>query len=246
MNRQILIFQNFDELSRKAAEKFIEIGSRAIEARSRFTVALAGGSTPKRVYEMLSGEEFRVKIDWKRVFFFFGDERNALPDSEESNFRMAKETFFKPLGIDEKNIFRWQTELADPKQTAENYAADLESVFEGFPAFDLTLLGMGGDGHTASLFPYTKALEETRKTATENHVEALGTMRFTMTFPVINNSRNVMFLIKGSDKAEVLKEVLEGEFQPEKLPSQSVQPGGGDLYWFLDEDAARLLDRRNI
>lgn len=245
MNREILIFSQIEDLNNFAAEKFIEIANEAIEKRGRFSVALAGGSTPKSLYRLLSIENFKNKIDWKSVFFFFGDERNVLPDAKESNFRMANETLLKPLQIDENNIFRWQTELENPPETAEKYARKITDFFNlgknGCPQFDLILLGMGDDGHTASLFPFTGALNETEKTAAATTVEKLETSRLTLTFPVINNARNVIFLVQGADKAKILKEVLEGEFQPLKLPSQNVRPTGGRLFWLIDEQAAKFL-----
>lgn len=256
MKRQVLVFPNIEELSRFAAAKFIEIGNEAIKKRGRFTVALAGGSTPKFLFRLLTTENFKSQIDWKSVFFFFGDERTALPDAEESNFRMANENLLKPLQIPEANIFRWQTELRDAELIAEKYEQTIERFFDlernppaaaggsdlsQFPQFDMILLGMGADGHTASLFPFTTALNETEKITVTNMVENLDTIRFTLTFPVINNAANVIFLVSGEDKAATLKEVLEGEFQPLKYPSQSVKPDDGSLFWLIDEPAARLL-----
>ena len=246
MNREILIFQNIEQLSNFAAQKFVEIGTEAIEKRGQFTVSLAGGSTPKLLYKLLSSDKFKAKINWKPVFFFFGDERNVLSDSEESNFRMANEILFKPLNIDRDKIYRWETGLEIPEKIAEDYGSSIEYFFRGFPKFDLILLGMGDDGHTASLFPFTEALSEIEEIAVSNFVENLKTMRYTLTFPVINNAANVIFLIKGADKAETLKEVLEGEFQPLKFPSQNVKPVGGNLFWLIDEQAAEYLTRTNI
>lgn len=248
----IKIFPNIEELNNFAAQKFVEIANEAIEKRKTFVVALAGGSTPKALYQLVSSETFRDKVDWSRVFFFFGDERNVLPDNAESNFRMANENLFEPLKINNSNIFRWQTELKDLKKIAEDYAETLRkenyqlSTADGsdlFPRFDLILLGMGADGHTASLFPFTDALLETDKIAVANYVEKLQTTRLTLTFPVINNARNLIFLVAGEDKAETLKAVLEGEFEPEKLPAQNVRPKDGELFWLLDENVAKLLKK---
>lgn len=242
---QLKVFQTGEELNRFAAERFLEIGNNAVELRGRFSVALAGGSTPKALYRLLADGDFKDKIDWNAVFFFFGDERNVPPDDAESNFRMADENLFQPLEIHPDKIFRWKTGLDAPEKIAEDYRKSLGSFFRGLPKFDLILLGMGGDGHTASLFPFTAALEETEKTAVENRVEKLNAWRFTLTFPLINNAENVMFLVTGEDKAETLKEVLKGEFQPARLPSQNVEPTGGNLFWLVDEAAARFLDRKN-
>ena len=241
----IKIFSNISELNNFAADKFIETGNLAIKNNGRFTVALAGGSTPKALYRLLTTKEFSGQIDWHKVFFFFGDERNVAPDDEESNFRMANENLLEPLQIPAGNIFRWQTEIGDAEKTAENYQSALSNFFElpenDFPRFDLILLGMGDDGHTASLFPFSKALGETAKIAAANFVEKFDTTRLTLTFPVINNAANVVFLIGGTAKADALKEVLEGEPQPEKFPSQNVKPTNGDLFWLVDAPAARLL-----
>ncbi len=244
----VKVFPNVEELNDFAAEKFVEIAAAAIEKRGRLTVALAGGSTPKSLYRLLSSEKFSGKIDWTKVFFFFGDERNVLPDDAESNFRMANESLFAPLNIAETNIFRWQTELEDSPIVAEHYEKSILDFFKltgnALPRFDLILLGMGADGHTASLFPFTEALSETEKIAVVNFVEKLKSMRLTLTFPVINNASNILFLIAGEEKAETLKEVLEGDFQPEKLPSQRVKPTDGEIFRLVDEKAARFLIRQ--
>ena len=241
----IKIFINNRELDFFAAEKFIAVGQTAIEQNGKFTVALAGGSTPKSLYRLLTNDEFRDRIDWQKVFFFFGDERNVSPDSEESNFRTANENLLKPLQIQAENIFRWQTELGSAEKIAENYEQTIQKFFtlseNESPRFDLILLGMGDDGHTASLFPKTDALNETEKIAVSNHVEKLKTNRLTFTFPTINNASNIIFLISGAAKANALKEVLEGEFQPEQFPSQFVNPQNGNLFWLVDASAAQFL-----
>lgn len=241
----IKVFQNSEELNNFAAEKFVEIVNEAIEKRGQFTVSLAGGSTPKSLYKLLSSNKFKDIIDWSKVFFFFGDERNVLPDSDESNFKMAHENLFVPLEINVNNIFPWLTGSETPEIVAEIYQGEIIKFFNlrenEFPRFDLILLGMGNDGHTASLFPFTKALNEKSKIAVENSVEKLNTTRLTLTFPVINNARNVIFLVAGEEKAETLREVLEGEIQPEKLPSQSVNLENGNLYWLIDKNVAKLL-----
>jgi 6-phosphogluconolactonase len=242
----IKIFPTVEELNEYAAGKFVEIAKDSIANHGKFSVALSGGSTPKALHGLLAGDKFKSKIDWQNIFFFFGDERNVAPNDEESNFRMANETLFEPLNIREDKIFRWQTELKDAKAIVENYRLKLRNFFEltehNFPRFDLIMLGMGDDGHTASLFPNTQALKETEQTAALNHVEKLDTTRLTLTFPVINNARNVVFLIKGAEKAEALKNVLEGDFQPGNFPAQAVKLKNGNLFWLVDNQAARLLD----
>ena len=237
----IKIFPGIEELNNFAAEKFVEIAAQSIEQRGQFTVALAGGSTPKALYGLLAAENFSNKINWKSVFFFFGDERNVSSNDAESNYRMANENLFRPRNIDRDKIYPWVTEMGIPEDIAKDYEESVEFFFRGFPRFDLILLGMGADGHTASLFPFTEALHETEKIAVANYVEKLETTRLTLTFPVINNAENVIFLVAGEEKAETLKAVLEGEFEPEKLPSQNVRPKDGGLFWLLDENVAKLL-----
>lgn len=242
----IIIAKDSAELNRVAAEKFVSIGNKAIEANARFSVALAGGSTPKSLYQLLASDSFKDRIDWTRVFFFWGDERSVLPTDMESNFRMANENLLKPLQIAEENIFRWQTESKD---AAENYANTIKRFFNlsenEFPRFDLILLGMGDDGHTASLFPFTKALTKTSKIAVENRIEKLNTNRLTFTFSTINNASNLIFLISGASKSEVLNDVLNGEFNSEKLPSQNIKPIHGELFFLIDENSARALNSIN-
>lgn len=242
---KIKIFESKIELNRFAAEKFIEIGNNAISENGRFTVALAGGSTPKGLYQLLTTEDFASKIDWMKVYFFFGDERNVPHDSDESNFKMARENLLEKVQISENNIFAWQTNLENAEKSAENYNKTIKNFFDlsenEFPRFDLILLGMGDDGHTASLFPRTKALNETEKIAVENRVEKFDAFRLTFTFPTINNAANVMFLVTGEKKAEILREVLRGENVEKNLPSQNVKLKNGELFWLLDSDAAKFL-----
>ncbi len=241
----IKIFPDVDSLNQFAAETFIEIAVQAIKDGGKFTVALAGGSTPKLLYQLLASEDFRALIDWQKVFFFFGDERNVLPDSEESNYRMASENLLKPLQVAENQSFRWQTELEDAEKIAANYERKIKTFFNlkenEFPRFDLILLGIGDDGHTASLFPFTKALHKTEKIAVTNWVEKLRANRLTFTFTTINNASNVAFLANGAAKAEVLREVIKGEAQPEKFPAQNVKLKNGRLLWLMDEKAASNL-----
>jgi len=256
MKSEIKIVPDLQTLSRKAAEIFVEIGTEAIEKRGKFIVALAGGSTPKSLYQLLATDKFSSQIDWSKVFFFFGDERNVLPDDEQSNFRMANENLLKPLKIAEKNIFRWQTELLDAKKIAADYERTIKEFFnlknnesasasnsKSLLHLDLILLGMGDDGHTASLFPFTKALREKKKNAVANRVEKLKADRLTFTFPTINNASKVVFLISGEEKAKTLQMVLEGEREPERFPAQNVILKNGNLFWLVEEKAARFLTK---
>lgn len=235
---EIKIFENVEKLNNFAAGKFVEIAKDSVEKRGQFTVALSGGSTPKKLYALLAEEPFRSKIEWGKIQFFFGDERFVPKDSEESNYRMANEALFSKVEIPNENIHEFQTENGEAKIVAELMKSEIRKVFElkenEFPRFDLIFLGMGADGHTASLFPETTALKEDKRIVVENYVPEFETFRLTFTFPTINNARNIIFLIAGQDKAETLHEVLEGEFQPDKFPSQSVKPTNGNLLFLTD------------
>lgn len=233
--KEIIVSENISQL---VAEKFVEIAKDSIDKRGVFTVALSGGSTPKKLYALLATEPFRSQIEWQKIQFFFGDERFVPKDSEESNYRMANEALFSKVEIPTKNIHRFVTENGDAKTVAEAMENEIQSVFDlkenEFPNFDLVFLGMGGDGHTASLFPETTALKEKKRIVVENYVPKFETYRLTFTFPTINNARNIIFLIAGADKAETLHEVLAGKFQPEKFPSQMVNPIDGNLLILTD------------
>ncbi len=239
--KKLNVFQNLTELSHFVAGEFVKIGKKAIKKNGRFVVALAGGNTPKQIYQLMAGDDFRRELDWSKVFFFFGDERDVSPMSDRSNFRVANETMLKPLKIEPKNILRWRTEIIDAVGVAEAYEKTLIKFFDlqkgELPKFDLILLGMGEDGHTASLFPQSTALAETKRLAVSNYVEKLDAIRLTLTFPTINNASNIIFIVSGSEKAGALNEVLSGERYPEKFPAQNIKPVSGKLIWAVDEEA---------
>jgi 6-phosphogluconolactonase len=235
------IFADAAEVARAAALRFIEIARESIEARGRFSVALAGGSTPKRIYELLAGEDLSRELDWSQVHIFFGDERAVPPDDAESNYRMANEALLSRVSLPEQNIHRMRGE-GDAVANARLYEDELRGYFDGedWPRFDLVMLGMGDDGHTASLFPETRALDVRTAWVTANWVEKFEAFRVTLTAAAINHARHVMFIITGAGKAARLQEVLYGEREPHRLPSQLIQPHDGALVWFLDEAAAKL------
>lgn len=242
MNAEIKIFDSIEALNDFARNEIVKIASTAIEERGTFTIALSGGSTPKKLYALLAQEN---KIDWQKTHFFFGDERNVSPDSEESNFRMANETLFSKIEIPPQNIHRFYTDEGEAQVAAEKMENELKEFFglekDEFPCFDLILLGMGADGHTASLFPETAALNESNRLVTENYVEKFQTFRLTFTVPTINHARNIIFLIAGKDKAEALHEVLKGERNTEKFPSQLIKSVEGNLEFLLDSKAAAQI-----
>jgi 6-phosphogluconolactonase len=239
---KVEVFGSPQELFQAAAEEFCSLGSKAIEARGKFTVALSGGSTPRGLHQELA-TNFAPRLDWSKVFFFWGDERHVPPDSPESNYRMAKETLLSKLPIPRGNIFRVPSELPDARQAGTKYEHTMREFFhlepDSFPKFDFILLGMGPDGHTASLFPGTAALQEKDHVVVANWVEKLNTFRITFTYPVLNNPACVMFLVNGDEKAEMVRRALKDPNA--NLPCQKVRPDNGELLWYLDKGAALKL-----
>jgi 6-phosphogluconolactonase len=243
---EIVVKENISELSRYAAEQFVGLANEYIKQSGRFSVALSGGSTPKGLYKLLAAEEFRNRIDWTGVYFFFSDERCVPPDSVDSNYRMASESLLTPLEISDANIFRWRSEET-PEKAASSYEWELKSFFKSdLPEIDLILLGMGPDGHTASLFPHSPALHEFVRIAVSNRVEKLKADRLTFTYPLVNNAANVVFLVAGGDKAEVLDQVIRRAKPFDELPSGGVLPLHGNLTWAVDAAAASLLNKDQI
>jgi len=242
--REIHIFPDLPALFEAAAEDFIRLAKAAVDARGRFTVALSGGSTPKGLFQVLSGRD-RNLLPWDKMFFFWGDERHVPPDHADSNYRMARETLLSKVPVPEQNIFRVPAEDADAEQAAAQYEDTLKKFFAlapgQLPEFDLIHLGMGPDGHTASLFPNTKGLHETQRLVIANWVEKFSTFRITFAAPVLNAAREVEFLIAGADKAPALYEVIEGNGSSELYPSKLIRPGHGKLVFFLDASAAEKL-----
>ena len=233
------VYEDVQQLSEAAARTFVEKARKAIKESGRFAVALAGGSTPKSTYETLSARYGGPEdLDWGRVHFFFGDERSVPPEHEDSNYRMAHEELLShvPAG----SVHRMRGEL-EPSEAAAHYEQELEEFFGGPPRLDLVLLGIGEDGHTASLFPRTPALEVRDRSVAENPVEKLGTTRVTLTLPAVNAARNVIFLVAGEGKAGALKEILEGDAEPRDYPSKLVEPSGGAA-WMVDRAAASFLN----
>ena len=232
------------DLFQTAAEEVIRAATAAIAQRGRFTIALSGGSTPKNLYTLIAANA-SASLPWAQVFFFWGDERYVPPTDADSNYRMAEETLLSKVPVPPANIFRIPTDKPDASAAAEAYEQTLRKFFvpapEEFPRFDLILLGMGPDGHTASLFPETAALQEKSRLVVANWVEKLNASRITLTLPVLNAARQVAFLVSGADKAAVLHEVLEGNAPGEKYPSKLVRPSEGKVIWFVDRAAASEL-----
>jgi 6-phosphogluconolactonase len=235
-----------DAMSRAAAETIVEHVSESLQTRDIYTIALSGGSTPRRLYALLASDaKLRKQIPWDRIHFFWGDERHVPPGHPESNYRMAYETILSKAPIPLKNIHRIHAEDADAGRAAAGCELEIRQFFKieagQIPSFDCVLLGMGPDGHTASLFPGTSALEETNRLMVANWVEKFQSYRITMTLPVINNAERIIFLVGGEEKADILKAVLEGDIESKRYPAQLIQPTDGVLFWFLDQSAAGRL-----
>ena len=242
--RDIVVLATPADLFHAAAGEFVRAGKNAIGARGRFAVALSGGSTPKSLYSLLADKH--RDFDWDRTFLFFGDERHVPPDHPDSNFRMVDESLLRKIQIPTQNVIRVKTEKPDATAAALEYENQLRQFFQPkpgeFPRFDLILLGMGPDGHTASLFPGSDGLKEQARWAIANWVEKFKTHRITFTFPVLNSAAEAMFLASGADKADMVHRVLEGKNTP-PYPSQQVQPADGRLLWMVDQAAASKLNR---
>jgi 6-phosphogluconolactonase len=243
-NRRIEIVKDSEDLATVAAEHVLLIAKSAIEKRGSFTLALSGGSTPKRLYELLASADrpFKEQIPWYSTSLYWGDERHVPPSHPDSNYRMVDEAMLSKIPIPKENIYRIKAEDPDAERAAKEYEETLYSTIdlkrEGIPIFDLILLGMGEDGHTASLFPNTSILNEREKLVSSVWVEKLLATRISLTPIVINNASNIIFMVSGRGKAEVLKKVLDGESQPMLLPSQLINPKHGKLMWIVDRATA--------
>jgi len=257
---QVRIYPNPEELALKAARLFARLADQYVVGCGRLTVALSGGSTPKAMLSLLAADPFIDTVPWSSIYFFWGDERCVPPDHPDSNYRMSGETLLSKVPVPPANVFRIPAENPNPELAAEEYGATLTRFFRSspgatrsaptaplsnLPRFDLVFLGMGPDGHTASLFPGTTALQAGDQIVVANYVEKFKAFRITLTAATINNARNVTFLAAGADKAETLKNVLEGSYQPELYPSQLIRPRNGALLWMVDEAAARLLGNQH-
>ena len=243
---ELTVLKDLDEISRAAADLIASQSQKAGSSGKPFTVVLSGGSTPRRLHERLSRKpSVRNSLPWHNIHFFWGDERHVAPENPQSNYRMARETLFDCAPVPAPNIHRVRAEEPEAAVAAEQYERQLQSFFNltagQLPRFDCVLLGIGSDGHTASLFPGTRALQEKRRLVVANWVEKLQTHRITLTVPVINNAALIIFLVSGRQKAEVLQQILEGDYRPDLLPAQLIRPEHGRLLWLVDRAAAGCL-----
>lgn len=238
----VFVFDTPEQLALAAAERFVECEYAFHGALDRFSATLAGGNTPKRVHELLATERFKSRVEWQQVHLFFGDERPIPPDHPESNYAMAYEALISKVPIPAKNVRRIIGE-GNADENARLYENQLKTFFAGvaWPRFDFVFLGMGADGHTASLFPGSEALKEKSRWVVATKMERLNQERITLTVPVFNHATRVVFLVTGEEKANRLKEVLQPQPGAERLPAQEIQPVDGAVEWLVDRAAASLL-----
>lgn len=236
---ELRVYPDTTALARAVATHFVEVAEASIQLNRRFSVALAGGRTPEPIYRLLATPEFSQSIDWKHVHLFWGDERCVAPDHQESNYRLAWDTFIDHVPISMDNVHRILGEV-DPVLAAETYEQDLKDHFKSaWPRFDLIFLGLGDDGHTASIFPGTAAASEAQRLVVATQQPATNQWRVSLTLPAINAAANVAFLVAGVSKARMLRIVRSGIVSAAELPASAVDPTAGTLTWFVDAAAAQ-------
>jgi 6-phosphogluconolactonase len=246
VEREIRILADGAAIARRAAEEFVQAAAEAVQQKGSFTVALAGGSTPKALYSLLATDAaLRSQVPWDKIHLFFGDERHVGPDQPDSNFRMATEAMISKAPLKPEQVTRIKGEYPETEQAAREYEQAVRAYFKlkdgEYPRFDLVLAGMGNEGHTLSLFPGTKALHADGRIAVGNWIGKLCTERITLTASAASNAARIIFMVTGADKAPALKAVLEGPFEPEQLPAQLLQPKNGKLLWLVDTAAGSML-----
>jgi 6-phosphogluconolactonase len=235
-----------EQVSRTAATEFVQLAAQAVSDHGVFRVALSGGNTPRRLYQVLSEMPFRLQVEWHKIEFFWGDERGVPADHPDSNFHMACEALLRKVPVPDTHIHHMQADRSDRDAAAADYQREIARIFQVRPdgeppVFDLVLLGMGPDAHTASLFPHTAALRESQRWVVSNYVAKFTAFRMTMTPAIINQAASIVFVVTGAEKASILAEVLEGPQDQARLPSQLIRPVSGKLTWFLDRIAASRL-----
>ena len=243
---QIGIYPDINSLSHEAAQFIVRLANEATVSRGRFSIALSGGSTPKVLYGLFATEPYLGQINWPSVEIFWSDERCVPPDDAESNYAMAKEVLLSKIPIQPRQVHRMPAEKADRDAAAQEYTLEMQRVFStnGIPAFDLIQLGMGPEGHTASLFPHQPSLHEQQRLVMSVSVPKPPPPRLTFTPPILNAARHVLFLVTGSEKADAVQAVLEGPYQPDEYPAQIVRPTHGEVTWMLDTAAAGKLTQK--
>jgi 6-phosphogluconolactonase len=244
---ETLIFENAQKTAAAAAERFVELAKKAIKDHGQFFVAFSGGSTPRPMYQLLGQKALQNRIEWNKVQVFWSDERCVPPDDDQSNYHMTRMSLLDHIPLPEENIHRIKGEL-DPDAAAAQYEKAIHEVFgmsqeekhdlPVFPRFDLVMLGLGENGHTASLFPNTRALEEEKRWAVANFIPEMDSWRITFTYPLINHAAHIIFLVTGEKKAQIFHELLEGDNEQLEYPALGIEPLDGTLEWFLDKAAA--------
>ncbi|GAC1357609.1 MAG: 6-phosphogluconolactonase [Ktedonobacteraceae bacterium] len=242
----VVIFSDGDKLSHAAAEYIVRVAHESVTAHGKFTLALSGGSTPKKLYALLATEPYRSQVDWARVEIFWSDERCVPADDPESNYRMAQEVMLSKLPISAEQVYRMPADESDRDAASEAYAQEVRRVFgtSEIPAFDLIQLGMGPEAHTASLFPHQASLHEQHRLIMAVTVPKPPPPRLTFTPPLLNAARHVLFLVTGAEKAEAVQAVLEGEQPADEYPAKIVRPANGEVTWMLDTAAAGMLSQQ--
>ncbi len=242
---ELCVFNDAAEMAEAGAELFVRLAAEAQAAGRTFSVALSGGSTPRTLFSLLASEAWRSRVNWANIAIFWSDERAVPPDDLQSNYRMAKEALLDHVAVPPERVHRMPAERTPLVTVADAYAAEIRHTLgvgrARTPRLELVMLGMGPDGHTASLFPETTALEDRHRLVAANHVPKLGADRLTFTPKLINAAAHVLFLIAGEDKAAALREVLEGDRRPSLYPAQLVGPENGTLHWYADKAAAARL-----
>ncbi|MGR3176316.1 MAG: 6-phosphogluconolactonase [Candidatus Scalindua sp.] len=243
MGKKIHAYPNKEQMVTATTERVINEIGRAIQERGLCNIALAGGNTPREIYSMLAENTYRGRVDWNRLHLFWGDERMVPPEHEDSNFRMVKETLLDHVRIPDGNVHRIRGEIV-PEQAAREYAELLHNHFKSAsPRFDIILLGIGEDGHTASLFPGTDAVEERKLYTVAVFVPRLDTWRVTLTFPVLNAAREVLFLAAGRSKSDIVQRIISIKQPAKEFPASMVNPENGTLHWMLDSEAMVLINK---
>lgn len=234
-----------DQVLTELADFIVITAKNAIAQNGRFSFVLSGGSSPKRLHELLASDLYKNKIEWGKVFFFFGDERNVPADHKDSNYLMAKKTLFEPLNIPAAQVFRMNTDLA-PEAAAQAYQNEVLTYFAGQPtSFDLILLGLGDNSHTASLFPHTSVLHEKEALVKGLYIEEVKMFRITLTAPLINQAKEIAYLVFGEGKALAVRHIIEDERNIEEYPAQLITAEKGALHWFMDTAAASALTKKH-
>ncbi|MDF0675866.1 MAG: 6-phosphogluconolactonase [Nitrospira sp.] len=245
---EIHVSRDVQECVQKAAAFILAVSEQAIQSTGRCLIALSGGSTPRSLYRTLRDPEWSSRFNWSSIFFFFGDERCTPPEHPESNFGMARTELFQPLTIRSDHIYRMKGEYEDPMAAAQEYEETIRRLTQcpvpDLPRLDLILLGLGEDGHTASLFPGTAALQEQSKLVTVGHAPAGIRARLSLTLGVLNRAAVILFLVTGPGKAEMVRRVIESESKTDhSLPAARISPQSGQLVWMLDQSAAQQLKK---